>query len=294
MKYHFSPIKPLACALFVSASLSTSALSFAHGDLHTQIDEVTTEIVHMGNAADPQSLNEKADLFTRRGRLYIEHKEYDNAKDDFVKALELNRKNANAHYFLGEIALRQGDNLRAQSEAETFLNMLENDAPGEMRGNHLKAMALMGLRNYEDAANALEKTIRTSVKPKPDYYLDLATCYSEVGSTNKAITALESGTNKLGDLPVFTDKLIEIYRADHNVDAALNLIDTQVAKGIRKPFLLVEKTALLLENQRVMEAQNAINEARDAVYELPAARQNSPALRALKDRMNALEKRTTP
>lgn len=270
----------IATFLFILSASALASIAQAHGLVHEQIAEVSEQLEQKEN-------RNNVSLYIRRGRFYIEDEELRLAKRDFKKALKLGKKADNeahavdAHYYLGEIAIRQKKYTTAIKQAQKFIQQLPAESGSHMRGQHLLGRAYFAARKFDKAVDAFQTTIDVAVFPKPEFYLELSKSFEALKQPSSAIDALEQGKQKRGNLSVFDDEITDIYIRQENYDLALSHLETMLAYKQRMPFLLIKKSEVLLKSKKPGEAKEVLKSAQTEINNLPQTRRSTPALEAL-------------
>lgn len=253
---------------------------FAHGLVHDQISKLEHEIHHHPD---------QADLYLQRGRLYLEEERNQEARQDFERALQLDRNARAAHYFLGQLALKRDEPDLALRHAETFLASLHDERGGLTRGYRLLGEIYSHQHEFGRAADAYRAAIAQAESPQPEYFLDLAdACLNQgAGHLDEAIAALDDGIRRLGPLTVLQDKAVEIESRAGRFDAALQRLDAMIAQGQRLPELYARQGRLLLAAGRTDAARDSFQVALARLDSLPAARRETAAMRELRGSLQA-------
>lgn len=252
----------------------------AHGLVHDQIENLDHDIHHHPD---------QADLYLQRGRLYLEEERNQEARQDFERALELDRAARSAHYFLAQLALKRNEPELALRHAKTFLASLHDERGGLARGYRLLGEIYSHQRAFAQAADAYRAAIVQAESPQPEYFLDLANaCLNQSpGQVDAAIAALDDGIRRLGPLTVLQDKAVEIETRAGRFDAALSRLDGMIIQGQRLPELYAHQGQLLLEAGRTAAAQDAFRLALVRLDSLPEARRNTAAMQELRGSLQA-------
>lgn len=260
--------------------LALPLLSFAHGVVHGQIEDLDHRISHQP---------ENAELYIKRGRLYQELGHNDDAARDFQAALRLDVKARAVHYHLAELALKRNATNEALKHIETFITSLDGEAGGMMRGHRLLGYIHQARNNYAAAARAFEVAIGHAESPPPEFYLELADAHAKRGLDGQqdALSALDAGIARLGPLAVLQDRAIEYAIQAARYEDALRRLDALIEHKQRLPELYLRRGSLL---QRMGHQDVAIESFRLALQhidQLPLARQKAAANTLLRERIVA-------
>jgi tetratricopeptide (TPR) repeat protein len=99
---------------------SRSLLYFEKNDYDRTIADCTEAIKFV--------MDDKEDVFLRRGRSYSEKEDYDRAIADFTQVIKLNSKNTSAYFHRGNAYYFKGDPSRAIADWEALLRIDPNNA----------------------------------------------------------------------------------------------------------------------------------------------------------------------
>jgi tetratricopeptide (TPR) repeat protein len=104
----------LAMCLWKSNQIESKA------DLNIQIESILKHTL----ALDPNY----ADAYFQLGNLYSEQHKYEDAIDQYDRAIKINANSANIHYRLGQALARAGNGTRAQEEFAVFERLRKNES----------------------------------------------------------------------------------------------------------------------------------------------------------------------
>jgi tetratricopeptide (TPR) repeat protein len=256
-----------------------SCAAFAHGDLDVQIKKVTKQI---------EKSPDNPELYIKRGQLYYQHEEYKYAIIDYERArvlglesIELDILFAQAYYSADKRPI-----------AQDYLTSVLEKNPDHVIANRLLGAIYIDLLQYEVGSQALEKALMFSQKKLPEHYVQLADAYKAMRSEDadqKAIQTLKSGIQELGNLPVFLNRLVQLYKNNGQYSESID-IQTQViniSKRKELPFLNRAKLYMLAKN---IPAANAdLANARQAISTLPKRLQRSDHISKLTEEINSIE-----
>lgn len=247
--------------------------AYAHGPLHEQIAAVTAEIEVRPTAA----------LYLQRAELQRHHGEWKASADDYAEAARLDPKLAQVDLGRAKLALDFGRPRDAVAPARRFLRV----KPDNMEGRSALAEAWHRTGKYREAATEYERAIRCPGGEQPELFLAAARAWDAARSPARAITALDEGMRKLGELVTLQSQAIEIERKRKRWGAALARVDRAMSKSPRKEMWLALRGDILTEAKRPADARAAYAEALAAIDALPPGLRGVRAMDELSQRVRA-------
>ncbi len=187
-----------------------------------------------------------------RGESAYNAGDYDTATRLFKDALSQNPKNYSAHYYLGEIYLKNEDYNKAFNEFSTALRLNPNFAPGHL--GHGQANFELGgnpLGDYDKARAADSQWVEP--------YIQSAIFYASRRKADAAINELEAGRSLAPTNVVVMWRLAEQYLAVGRYDDARAVLDlgNEIDPSVLDLYRVRAKLALALEDYS--DAQEAVN-----------------------------------
>lgn len=250
-------------AALVFAALCCSVFSAAgHGGFHEQIEQVTLRIAREPTAA----------LHVRRGELYREHEDYENALADYRQAAELDPSMAVVDLYRGKALLASGRAGEAKSALDRFLLAKPDHAEGHLVRGHV--LAALG-ETREVVIADFDRALALAEEPLPETFIERAALHRKAGDPQAALTGLDEGINRLGAILTLQSVAIEIELAEKRYDAALARLAPLADAAERKEGWHFQRGEILLAAGRPAEARQAFRDAQAALEALP------PRLRAL-------------
>jgi len=130
--------------------------------------------------------DDAAEIYWKNARSYYSKGQYEGAAYALEKLIELNPKDANAHYWLGVVGEKMGMYERAMYSYEDAL---------ELQPDHVDARYRLGVLHsrrgdYDDATECLEEVIELSPEHFEGHYR-LGLAYDSKGDQDKAIASLQ-------------------------------------------------------------------------------------------------------
>ncbi|MEK9164298.1 MAG: tetratricopeptide repeat protein, partial [Chloroflexota bacterium] len=187
-----------------------------------------------------------------RGESAYNAGDYDTATRLFTDALSQNSDNYSAHYYLGEIYLRNEDYNKAFNEFSSVLRLNPSFAPGHL-GHGQANFGLGGnpLGDYDKA--------RAANPQWAEPYIQSAIFYASRRNTDAAITELEAGRGLAPANVVVLWRLAEQYLAVGRYDDARAALDlgNEIDPSALDLYRVRAKLALSLEDYS--DAQEALN-----------------------------------
>ena len=264
--------------LLLSATVFSSSV-FGHAGIHEEIKEITRLI-----RQDPVN----AQLYLQRGDLYRIHQDWDHAREDFYKALQTGADNTSVETGLGRTCFDQG----LHEQALAHLNRALALQPGNVRALVTRAKTWRSLGKPLATAADYTRAIRqfqSPRKPLPDYYLQRARAVAAAGDPHigKALQGLDEGLQVLGNIQTLARYAVELETRRGNVEAALERLDTILARSPRKESLLLQRGDILLAADRHTEAQQDFLAAQAAIIALPPQRRHTQSVQQLETALTA-------
>jgi predicted Zn-dependent protease len=260
--------------LFIVVSLSAGCMrSFAHGDLHLEIEAISRQL-----AAEPT-----AERYLKRGELQREHGEFDLALADYRKAEELEPGLDVVLFCQGQALFDAGRFAPARAALDQFLVR----KPSFWQGWLTRARVLAALKEYKRSAGDYSRSIELSADPRPEQFLERAQVLVKAGKTDDAIQGLDEGMQRLGAIPTLQSYAVEIEAKAKRYDAALKRIDRLVANAPRKESWQILRAEVLTQVGRRSEARQAWQDALTSIAALPERLRNLPATRELETKARA-------
>ena len=254
---HLGRLTLLASAVLI-IDLALSCPAFGHGDLHEQIDALTSEIKAAPNDAR---------LYLKRADLRRVHQEIAPAKADYDQAERLDPALSLVHLGRGKLLAGTGAYEEARKELDRFLEAEPNHLDGLVTRARLEVKRKRPLVAAEDYARVL----RLPGKVEVEYYLEYAAALSGAGSAHvkDAIAVLDVGIAKIGPIPTLQLQAIELEVARKEYGNALKRLDTLANGAGRKESWLERRGDILRQAGEEKQARQAYESALSLIDSLP-------------------------
>lgn len=235
-------------------------------------------------------MEDKADLYLRRGALYRAHRDWDSAIKDCETARTLG-SDANAVDLC--IALAHQGAGRLSESLEVLETLLARKAD-DVRVTISQAQVLRALGRKADASEAYDRAVKESARrgtPRIELYVERARLLASRGDEHvgDAILGLDQGLESFGQVAPLQLCAIELEVRRKHYDAALKRIDRVVRERARQEKWLLRRGEVLEAAGRLAEARAAYTAALEATDRLPRSRRQTRLVLEL--RKKALERR---
>lgn len=276
-----------AIALTLVAATAPARQASAHGDLHSQIEQVSRNLAEErarpagppGSAEAHARDHERAKLCLERAELYRIHKEWKKAARDYDCATRHDPD-------LGAITLGRAQMLfesGAPAQARPLLESFLADHVDHSQALFLQAQVLLKLGEGIRAVRFLDRALARHPQPEPDHYLARADILARLGRglLPRAVAGLDEGIKRLGPIVALDERAIDLELRLGNTDAALARIDRQASLSGRRDLWFARRADVLANRGDADGARLAHEEALRAFRSLPRHLQARPSSRAL-------------
>ena len=218
--------------------------AFAHGDVHQQIYELTTQI-------DLQPTN--LQLFRNRGQLYVDDQDWLSAQKDFNAVRELDSTFAEVDLLEAKMWFAANRLGLSYPLVDRYLQH-NPDVPVALA---LRAKVSLMLGRADSSVNDYARVIELSDKVLPDMYLQWAKAQAKVVPMNRQQIhqIIQLGLDKFGSLVVLLQYVIDFDRQQKAYLSALMGIKKLPQQLRQHPFWLVQKAELLALLNKHLEAK---------------------------------------
>jgi tetratricopeptide (TPR) repeat protein len=255
-------------------------LLMAHPGIHVALEQADEAI---------RQAPREASAYLTRGELYREHGEFDRARKDLFRALELDGSLDFCRLSLGKLFLKD----RQPEKAAEQLSLYLQKHPGDDAAWALKGQAALARSDFQSALQDYNRAIRTAARPDPRYFLDRAEVHlaQSPDDLERALKGLEEGIKRVGSLVVLEKRALELEQQHGRHEAILKRLNRLCRKA---PLFWLEKKADYLESKGFRQEALAVwREAERQLHRLPAHRLQSPKFSSLvkraQDKTGALQ-----
>jgi len=251
---------------------------WSHGDLDIRIAEVTSEI-----DANP----ELDTLYIKRGTLYFQHEDYLKSIRDFEKVEELSGPSTIVYMSYAK-AWHKLEELNFALESVNQVLKLDPDNSASYR---LRGRIFLDMKEFERAASDSDHALINSTKHITEHYTEYVQALDSIHTPEakkKAIVVLQNGMEDLGELPVFIDKMVDLYVDLGDYTNAIKTTTLLLDKATRKERILFKRAQLYYSNNELEKSKQDILSARKEIDDLPARYAHSTPMNALKLELDTL------
>jgi len=240
---------------------------FSHGDIQERIVALTAQI-----AASPQD----ARLRLERAELHRQHGEWTAALGDCDAAAKL-EPDLDTGLLRGRVLLESG---HAQSSL-VLLNGFLHRHPDDPRALVCRARVLMKLGRPSEALSDYREALKRTRLPEPDLVLEAADALAGQGCEAEAVRVLEAGVEKLGAVPAFVLRLIDLEIGAKDFNAALARVEVMRQSAPRPEPWMARRASILAQQGHIGDSRAAWQELIKHLAALPAAERGSHAMSTL-------------
>lgn len=240
--------------------LLCSSIAAAHPGVHHDIERVTEEL---------KKQPRRADLLIERGVYLRINSDYPASLADFDEAQRLEPANM-------DIAAHRGITFAAMNrprDAERELTRFLDSGRVSAAVLAARADARVKLGQTESAIADLSHAL--SISPDVDLYIERARLEESLGRLDRAADGLRDGVLALHGPVVLRDRLIDVEIRNKRYQAAIRVIDDQIAATPVPSGWYLRRSEVLKMAGKTTEAQQdrlrALNEADRAISQHPSA-----------------------
>lgn len=253
--------------------------SFAHGDLHERIVEVTKEIkVH------PDSVY----LYLKRGKLYYQHESYQKSIYDLNTSKRLGYNSVEQKLLFANAYFKLEDYKTSLSYSE---NILSFDSEN-VHAHKIKAKTFLKLGEFRKSAEAFEDLINYATQSFPQNYIDASIAWELLDNdegNKRANSIIEKGIENLGHLISLYNRLIELSVKQKNYDFAIVKQYHVISLSPRKETAYYKLSELYILNGNPKKALENLNLAKEHYNRLPVRLQSTSFMKELIDNIKSKE-----
>lgn len=239
----------------------------AHGDIHERIGAITKQI-----EATPLD----APLYAQRAELERQHEDWQAALSDYAKARKVD-PTIDVDLPLGRTLLESG----RPEEALPLLNRFLDRTPTAPRALIYRARTYVKLDRNEEALTDYRAALKCTPVPEPDLIIETADSLTAHGLEKEALLVLSAGIEKLGDIPSFILRAMDLEIATKNYDAALGRVRTVQQTAPRPEPWMARRASILAQAGRIQESKMAWQALVEHLAALPNLERGSQAMSKL-------------
>lgn len=250
---------------------------FPHGDLDERIAEISLQI-----EAFPDSMQ----LLLTRGELYIQHEEYEKAKQDFSQCLRHHFDSSFVMMGMSTCFLFEGN----ADSSLFYVDKVLRCEPSNLSALELKAKGLISAGRYCQAGKILVDILTQAEHAAPLLYIQASSAYSQcdnIEGPDSSIYILEWGLVKLQGNRVLQNQLIIHYKNALMFDKALALQSSAIEKNDFKVRSLLDRAITYIEMGQFEFAKKDLHQALIEWESLSPRKKDLDAMKELKTTINA-------
>lgn len=261
--------------IFVAFVIIKTSNSFAHGDLHERIANVTQEI---------NRSNDPVDLYVRRAELHCQHRDWTEARSDFARARDFIPKLKLLDFYEGRMEYKA----KRPSVAIALLDRQLRAIPDHLSARLFRARAEVQAHRLPDAIRDYDEILDRMEHPSPDYYVERARAQvaNKVG-VKKILDGIDHGVERLGPIVTLQVLALELEMQHQRWAAALRRIDRTLPTLPLQSTWLMHRGEVLVYLGRTKEARTAYLRALQQMEAIPAARRQSRMFLSLTEKAQA-------
>lgn len=241
-----------------------AGVAFGHGDVHDRIAGVNQQI-----ATAPAD----AQLYLQRAELFRQHADWQAALADCDQAQPLDPA-VDVALLRGRILLEAG----RPADALPVLDGYVSRHPQHTQAWVCRARVLTYIGRHDAAIADYREALQRSPQPEPDLVLECANALVALGKSAEAVTVLDAGLTKLGELPSLALRALDIEVATGKIEAALARVETMRQHAPRPEPWMAKRASVLAQAGRLVESQAAWQALVGHLAGLPDAERRSHAI----------------
>jgi tetratricopeptide (TPR) repeat protein len=253
--------------------------SFAHGDIHERIVEVTKAI---------EVAPDSAYLYFKRGKLYYQHNSFKRSIADLDRSKVLGYETVEQKLLFGKAYF----GLNAYAKAMSFCDELLMYDPKNVRAIKLKARIYFEEGKFTNSALAFEELIQYSNQSFPENYVDASRAWEALDTKegfHRATVIIIRGIAKLGHLVSLNNRLIEMAVEQKDYASAIDVQIKIIKLSPRKETAYYKLYELYVLNNNPEEAIASLNLAKEHYNQLPVRLQNTLHMKELIENIRSQE-----
>jgi cellulose synthase operon protein C len=203
-----------------------------------------------------------AALWEQLGACNVEMSEFDTAKANFLKAIELDPKQIGAYARLAVVLRRH---FSRDEEADRWMKKLVEVNPKSAGAHHLRGSYLRINGAEDDALKEAQLALQLAPDNR-DTLLLASQCYLEKANYPKARECIAKGIKLYPNNVDFYVTMADVELRSGNRDKALEALQQGIKITDRNPQLLWSMANLLVDQNRLKEAEGLVKELRGTQY----------------------------
>lgn len=244
-----------------------AGLLFAHGDLDEQIVRLSQRIEKDSN---------NAQLYLKRGQVYFQHGDFEEAKKDYFKTRELDGKLDILDFLLAKLYAKHN----LPDTALIYVNVFLKEHPENPNALISRAGIHRQLGDLELSQQDLAKALKGLKPPQPRHYIDIAETILYADSTNysEALEWIEEGQSQFVFDIVLQTKKVELLVKDKQYENAILGIENIMNNFSRKEKWYLEKAKIYEKMKEHEQALEMYQASLTAIQNLPTRLQKTTAI----------------
>ena len=250
----------------------------SHGDLDLRILALTNQII-----ADPENV----ELRVKRGDLYIQHEEFDNAKIDFIYCLRHGFHNTRVYSGLSKAYLHNG----VIDSALYYIDKVVEKEPDNLSALETKASAFISAGKSCEAVSIYQLIIDKAQTQSPQLFIQASAASKNCDSNDNdevAIEILKSGILILPENKLLQNQLVSLLRHNKKFDEAIIIQSSIIESAGFKARHYLDRAAIYVELNATQLATADLESALQHIALMPAHRRDVPAMQILNDEIQGL------
>lgn len=220
------------------------------------------------------------DLWYQRAVLEFEHEDWAAAALDFERAERHAPGKFPVLWWQGRILDKQGNSREAKSALDRFLV----ETPGHWGGLASRARVEIKLGMEKEALDDFRAALAANPEAQPDLVHEAAQALASNRLTDEAVRVLEAGVKRLGPIPSFQLKILEVEVSTGRYDSALSRLDAMQRTAPRPEPWMEKRASILAQAGKPAESQAAWRTLIRHLKSLPPAERDSHSMTLLAER----------
>lgn len=256
------------------------AFAVPHGDVHEQINVLTTSI---------QQFPDSTSLYLDRGELYLLDENIASAKSDFSTCLLSGLINARVYVGLSQCM----ESLGFQDSALYYVGLALDQDRSNPPSLALKGSLLLTTQRYCESLEIYSELIAIARQPSPGLYIDAADAARQCSETpHQADQILREGMSRLGRLHVLEKALVRVYLDEKKYAEALQVQTEIIDHWAVKTGPYYERAEIYLLTGNKPAAMADLKDALLSIDSLPAYKSATPAMQEMRSKIILLLNQT--